>query len=869
MPSAAKAKREAAKAAKASSKPPKKDNAAENPQSSTTSQVQLVFPSSLTARQRAAVHAVGEQYNLPHTSTGEGDTRTITLGSSEAPVFNLPTQGAPVDPGVSPPDDGLLIELIQKHLHIDASAAFTERSKTASNAANTGSSSIKFSSNGGGGGGITQTLLSRSTFGKTTSTGKQIDIGQFVARMEELVELERQAEVSQAEESLTTATPEQAQSRGRALLNLRLEDAEGGLLGRTLLTLVRNKLGSAGEESLPPHKFTPHDIVRIRAAKSEPGAPVLAQGVVYRVKETSITVAVDDPPDEGLEVPLKLEKLANEVTYARLKAAMKGLSGVGGNGQGPAAPLVEVLFSGREPKFAPAPIKWTPRNEKLDHSQKAAVDLALSAADVALIQGPPGTGKTTTVVEIILQEVARGSRVLACAASNIAVDNLVERLAVQKLSSGGKKEGKVDVVRVGHPARLLPAVLDSSLEAKVLRSDDSALARDCRKEIKDLNTRLLKLGRKDRAERTGIRRDLRRLAKEERQRQERAVAAVLSNANVICCTLTGVGTRHLEKLPPFDVVIIDEAAQALEPACWAALLRGRRAILAGDHLQLPPTVTSEAAAKKGLGVTLFERAHSLWGSSAAVMLNVQYRMNKSIMTWSSEELYGGKIKAHESVADHDLTALPSISSATRNDNLRTNMNSGGTTSTTNGGIAVSLPYGVEELPVLLLIDSAGCEMEEEFEDGSDSKMNQGEASVAMSHVKRLLATGMKPSEIGVITPYAAQVGLLRELRSEGFSSTGGGGSGGGGAQVVEISTVDGFQGREKEAIIISMVRSNTNGEVGFLADNRRMNVAVTRARRHCALVCDSDTVKSDPFLKRLIEYFEEHGEYASAQEYVD
>ena len=145
MPSAAKAKREAAKAAKASSKPPKKDNAAENPQSSTTSQVQLVFPSSLTARQRAAIHAVGEQYNLPHTSTGEGDTRTITLGSSEAPVFNLSTQGAPVDPGVSP-DDALLIELIQKHLHIDASAAFTERGKTASNGANTKSSSIKFSS---------------------------------------------------------------------------------------------------------------------------------------------------------------------------------------------------------------------------------------------------------------------------------------------------------------------------------------------------------------------------------------------------------------------------------------------------------------------------------------------------------------------------------------------------------------------------------------------------------------------------------------------------------------------------------------------------------------------------------------------------
>lgn len=192
----------------------------------------------------------------------------------------------------------------------------------------------------------------------------------------------------------------------------------------------------------------------------------------------------------------------------------------------------------------------------------------------------------------------------------------------------------------------------------MLRSDSSALARDCRKEIKDINARLLKLGRKDRDERRRLRADLRQLSKEERQRQQRAIGEVLGGAQVVCATLTGVGTRQLATLPPFDAVIIDEAAQALEPACWAALLRGRRAVLAGDHLQLPPTVTSEEAARRGLLTTLFERAHAQWGGTAAEMLTVQYRMNASIMDWASREMYEGKLQAAEAVAGHTLADIP-------------------------------------------------------------------------------------------------------------------------------------------------------------------------------------------------------------------
>eukprot|EP00887_Chlorella_sp_A99_P002446 scaffold10.g2446.t1 len=567
-----------------------------------------------------------------------------------------------------------------------------------------------------------------------------------------LLELERAAEVAQAEEALSGCSPAAAAARGRALLNLRLTEAEGGLLGRTLLTL------GSGSDPLPAHKFAPHDIVRLRPSKSPADAaagPALAEGVVYRVADSQIIVAVDElPEDGGLDVPLRLEKLANEVTYQRLRAALQGLRGESGQA-GVAAPLVDVLFGRRAPRFVPSPPPWKPLNPGLDDSQQAskrssrlghaAVAKALAAQDLALVHGPPGT-----------------------------VDNLVERLAAQK--PGGKA---VRVVRVGHPARLLPQVLANSLEAKVLQSDNSALAKDCRKEMKALSSRLLKLGRKDYAERRQVRacirrtpappsaqlrQELRQLSKEERKRQERAVEEVL------------------------------KGAQALEPACWAALLKGRRAVLAGDHLQLPPTVVSEEAARRGLARTLFER--------------LQYRMNSDIMDWSSQEMYGGQLQGHGSVASHALGGLRGAGAA------------------------------AGDVPVLLLVDTAGCDMEEQEEEEGASTWNEGEARVVMAHVRRLLDAGVPAREIGVITPYAAQARLaacvptrlaralvarLRELRPEALAGQ------------LEISTVDGFQARKPSL--------------------------------HCALVCDSETVGADPFLRRLVEYFEARGDYSSAGEF--
>ena len=215
------------------------------------------------------------------------------------------------------------------------------------------------------------------------------------------------------------------------------------------------------------------------------------------------------------------------------------------------------------------------------------------------------------------------------------------------------------LVRVGHPARLLPQVLDCCLDSLVLRSDSSQLADDCAKEIKDINKKLMRLKRHERNERRKLRGELKYLNKEIRIRHQKAIAEVLASAQVVACTLTGCMTRHIDK-DAFDVVVVDEAAQATECATWSALLKGKKGVLCGDHLQLPPTIISEEAERKGLGVTLFERIHRKFGKKVAQMLNVQYRMNQEIMKWSSDEFYKSKLTAHVSVAEHTLGGLDHV-----------------------------------------------------------------------------------------------------------------------------------------------------------------------------------------------------------------
>ena len=304
--------------------------------------------------------------------------------------------------------------------------------------------------------------------------------------------------------------------------------------------------------------------------------------------------------------------------------------------QGPAERVRAVLFGRATPHFGsvPAQRKWKAVNRYLNTAQLEAIDFALAASDIALIHGPPGTGKTTTVVELIVQCVKAGQKVLAAAPSNVAVDNLTERLAA----------AGVRLVRLGHPARVLPSVIDSTLDVQVERSESKSLANDARCEINQALRKLSKKGSKGagtqdagerKAERSSLRRELTALRKEVREREQKAVGEIMGGAQVVLCTNAGAALRDVDEAGEFDVCVIDEAAMALEVSCWIPILKAKKLVLAGDHRQLAPPVMSKEAEAQGLGTTLFDRVLSLHGEQCVRMLTVQYRMHRDISDWRS------------------------------------------------------------------------------------------------------------------------------------------------------------------------------------------------------------------------------------------
>ncbi|XP_027712028.1 DNA-binding protein SMUBP-2 isoform X2 [Vombatus ursinus] len=635
----------------------------------------------------------------------------------------------------------------------------------------------------------------------------------FVSRQLELLEQEREAELQEKRAWQESVSPKELQRRGVCLLKLQVASQRTGLYGRLLVVLEPRKWDPGA--TLPCNSFGPGDIVGLYESAHE-AAPLLATGILTQITQRSVTVAFDESQEGALAVDpgglYRLLRLANDITYKRLRRALNALNQYHA---GPAAPLIDVLLCASEPS-SPAPTQpLTFCNGSLDTSQKEAVGFALAQKELAIIHGPPGTGKTTTVVEIVLQAVRQGLKVLCCAPSNIAVDNLVERLAAQKLR----------VLRLGHPARLLDAIQHHCLDAVLARSDQAQIVADIRKDIDQVKSKKT-LEKRDNSY---GRSELKLLRKELREREEAAMLRSLSWADVILATNTGASSDGPLKLLPddhFDVVVIDECAQALEASCWIPLLKARKCILAGDHQQLPPTIVSHQAAKGGLSLSLMERLIESHGERVVRMLTVQYRMHQAIMQWASEELYRGQLTAHPSVAGHLLKDLPGVT-----------------------------PTGETSIP-LLLVDTAGCGLSELEDEDEQSKGNPGEVRIVSLHIQALVDAGVRVGDVAVIAPYNLQVDLLRQQLSPKYPQ-------------LEIKSVDGFQGREKEAVILSFVRSNRKGEVGFLAEDRRINVAVTRARRHVAIVCDSRTISNDAFLKKLVDYFTLRGEVRTAFEYLD
>ena len=459
----------------------------------------------------------------------------------------------------------------------------------------------------------------------------------------------------------------------------------------------------------------------------------------------------------------------------------------------------------------------------LNRTQEDAVNKVLRAKDVAIVHGPPGTGKTTTLVEAIYETLRRENQVLVCAQSNMAVDWISEKLV----------DRGINVLRIGNPTRVNDKMLSFTYERRFEAHPDYTLLWSIRKAIRDLRSHRKRGERLRVGASAGIERfhqKLERLKERATELEVRINAQLFGEARVIASTLVGSSNRLLEG-QKFGTLFIDEAAQALEAACWIPIRRVSRVIFAGDHCQLPPTIKSFAALKAGLGKTLMERIVENHPETVT-LLKMQYRMNEEIMRFSSDWFYGNLVESapevkYRSILDLDIpmTWVDTSQFAEYSDNT-----------------------GDAETPAKQLF-------KEEFVGESFGRINKAEAELTLlaleQYFKKIGKTRILDErlDVGVISPYRAQVQYLRRLfkKREFFKPY---------RHLISVNTVDGFQGQERDIILISLVRANDEGQIGFLRDLRRMNVAITRARMKLMILGDASTMTRHPFYKKLYEYID-------------
>ena len=495
---------------------------------------------------------------------------------------------------------------------------------------------------------------------------------------------------------------------------------------------------------------------------------------------------------EGLGVQLSFDETSYRAMFDALDRVIKAKNG--------RLAYLRDLFASKVPaatfSFSDISLPW------LNATQQHAVNEVLRAKDVAIVHGPPGTGKTTTLVESINETLARESQVLVCAQSNMAVDWISEQLV----------DRGINVLRIGNPTRVNDKMLGFTYERRFEAHPDYSQLWAIRKAIREL-----RMQRKGRTENWHQKMD--RLRSRATELEISINADLFGQARVIASTLVGASNKILDG-QHYSTLFIDEAAQALEPACWIAIRRANCVILAGDHCQLPPTVKSIAALKAGLGKTLMERIVDS-KPEVVTLLDTQYRMNEEIMRFSSSWFYDGKVKAdpitaHRGILDYD-TPIEWVDDVANDDE-------------TVGETFVGETFGrinkVEARQVMELLQAY-------FE-----KIGK----------QRIIDESI---DVGIISPYRAQVQYLRHLiKKEAFFKPF--------RHLLSVNTVDGFQGQERDVIIVSLVRSNNDGQIGFLRDLRRMNVAMTRARSKLIIIGDHETLAHHEFYKKLYEYIKKH-----------
>jgi superfamily I DNA and/or RNA helicase len=565
-----------------------------------------------------------------------------------------------------------------------------------------------------------------------------------------------------------------------------------------------------------PHEFGTGRLVSMFSNKDGVGDDAQATGIItsMRGNRAKIVMQCDDLEDWMKTGRIGIDLLYDETSFKEMEFALKVLEKTENRRL---QHLLDVIYGDKKPEIND---HHNFELGNLNKSQNEALNNCLAQNDIAIIHGPPGTGKTTTLLDVIEKSLATEEQILVTAPSNNAVDLLVEKL----------HERGIKVLRVGNPARINSHIQEHSLSWKITQHQDFSLIKKMKKQSAEFRNMASKykrnFGYSEREQRKALFDEAWKLQKDAQQIEDYITNDLIENAQVIATTLVG-SSAHMIRNRKYSLCIIDEASQALEPASWIPIIRSDKVIMAGDHQQLPPTVKSFEADKGGLSKSLFETC--IEKLDVSVMLGTQYRMNEHIMHFSSNEFYEKGLEAHESVASHSLDI---------------------------------------DSPVVEFVDTAGCSFDEESANKnaktSGSLFNFHEADLLWKHIYGLyehLKNNNYPFNdltCGIISPYKGQVEHLKKQLSEFPFPT----------KNISINTVDGFQGQERDIIYISLVRSNDSNEIGFLKDYRRMNVALTRARKKLVVIGDSSTIANDKFYNSYIEYVESTGGYSTAWEYL-
>ena len=569
-----------------------------------------------------------------------------------------------------------------------------------------------------------------------------------------------------------------------------------------------------------PHQFSGGKIASLFSNNHQDATPLNGTIKVINQNKLRLSLTVDDLPDWCDDGKLGINILFDETSFKEMDIALEKVINAKHNRL---SELRDVLYGLK-------PAEFDKENEQLqitglNQSQNEAVKKIIAAKDIAIIHGPPGTGKTTTLVQAIRQTLNSERQVLVCSSSNTAVDLLTEKL---------HREG-INVLRLGNPARIAEDVINNTLDAKIAAHESYKDLKSYRKTADEYFRMAGKykrnFGKAEREQRQLLYIEARKILQEARQLEDFILHEQFDKAQVIACTPV-VSSGRIMRDKHFTTVFIDEAAQALEPMCWIPITRSDRVVFAGDHFQLPPTVKSKKAEAMGLKETLMERCMNL--ENVSIMLNTQYRMNEKIMNFSNRQFYQMGLKADASVKD-------TVLSFDENEYL------------------LHAPFD--------FIDTAGCGYGELLNPESLSTSNPEEAQLLIKHLKNLIEQYEQSNKqnrkitIGIISPYKEQVQLLTtKIAEDEYLKTY--------SSQIAIKTVDGFQGQERDVIYISLVRSNDTQEIGFLSDTRRMNVALTRAKKKLVVIGDSATFGNHPFYKSFLDYTESIGAYKSAWEFI-